>query len=816
MTATPPLVSVCLPTYNGDRHLNAALDSIRRQTYPNLEIICCDDGSSDSTIARLRQFAATSPHPCVLDEAPTRRGMVANWNACLHRARGIYLKFLFQDDWLEPDCIAELVRLAETDPALGLVFAPRRLAWADGAETIPELQEVAEICADVHAHWSNLRSRQPGTDLLADDRLFDSPINKFGEPTAVLLRASAVAAVGGFDPQLRQLVDVELWWRLCTRFGVGFVARPLATFRLHPQQQTLRNFREGGFDAEQLWWKLANDPAFPATLRLRAGIGWLEMQDWRDEAAIARAGERWASWLALTDVATVERLWERGVGWALRALGAVSRAGAPPSVGEPGLAAWVELLWNPLWNPQVMGTETAADWRAHLRELPQRLRGEYVKRLLSQRPPWRALGEAQRYGRRLAALATAIAGELRSHPEDWREVAIAYFQTASLVPARATGKLNPSLAAAHGEIIEGVLTQYGHELDWQPPAPSGKRGILLATVPPLSWLAQLPDSVMVYGFAPLDGARNWVTLPRDLRGQVRRLREGLLDELAIAVDLAGDRGAIPLLARHRLAQVQWCWDGCWDGCWDIVLDESSFSEPHERLTSPLAPLLTLLLKPSVTPPDRRQIAALRARLDIPDEATVLLCETTPDWLTAERRRCWAKILQGLPNSVLVLLQTHSASGSVLQLSSRDRLNETAAQFGIDRRRFLVFDPLPGDRALPLFALADLYLDVGLDAAAGRRSASYWTAAQVQTCPVVCGGIRGNFGENAAFEGSLDGLKGKAERSRVNATTQNADLEPTAIARHEANCIDIAIQFGKNPGLRQALLTKVLAAMGAIA
>jgi len=274
------LVSVCIPTYNGERFLGDALTSLAQQTYPDLEIILSDDGSKDRTAKILEEFAATSPHPCRIYRNP-QRGMVNNWNFCIQQARGVYIKFLFQDDRLDPDCIRKLVNLAETDAEMGLVFCPRRLDITDDAAGIEILQIVAQRGRHVHQYWRHLNPCQPGTTLLADCQLWRFPLNKIGEPTAVLLRKSAVEAVGGFDPDLSQLVDVELWWRLLATGSVGFVDEPLAVFRLHSQQQTVKNAAEGKFDEGRFFLKIAQNPIFAQEIRQQATWHWLQQENWR-------------------------------------------------------------------------------------------------------------------------------------------------------------------------------------------------------------------------------------------------------------------------------------------------------------------------------------------------------------------------------------------------------------------------------------------------------------------------------------------------------------------------------------------------------
>ena len=107
--AEHPLVSICLPTYNGETFLNEALDSIKSQTYPNLEVIVSDDASSDGTLRIIEEFKATVAFPVqVFNHEP--QGIGANWNHCMKHAKGIYIKFLFQDDVLYPECVTEMVK----------------------------------------------------------------------------------------------------------------------------------------------------------------------------------------------------------------------------------------------------------------------------------------------------------------------------------------------------------------------------------------------------------------------------------------------------------------------------------------------------------------------------------------------------------------------------------------------------------------------------------------------------------------------------------------------------------------------------------
>jgi|GEM_PF-786031 len=270
-----PLVSICIPTYNGQNFISDAIACVLAQDYPNFELIVSDDASTDRTIELAKNCLKDATFPVAILQHQ-RLGLVENWNHCLKLAKGKYIKFLFQDDLLEPDCVSALVGMAEQDPAIGLVFSPRRIEVHGGAVADNDLQAACRESMDVHKGWSGLSPIQSGAALLCDPKLLEQPINKVGEPTTVLLARQAIEAAGGFDQNLRQLVDVEMWLRIMTKFKVGFVARPLSCFRLHSKQATQTNNQAGliNDDWRRFFGKLTTDPVFaslPAVHRAHAG-----------------------------------------------------------------------------------------------------------------------------------------------------------------------------------------------------------------------------------------------------------------------------------------------------------------------------------------------------------------------------------------------------------------------------------------------------------------------------------------------------------------------------------------------------------------
>lgn len=239
---TPPLVSICIPTRNGERYLEEALRSAFAQTYPRLEIVISDDGSSDGTLGIIDRMRHEAPMPVTVGHHQPS-GIGANWNHCVRHAKGAYIKFLFQDDLITPDCVQRMMDLALTDERVGLVYCRRRII-VDGMSEAGRAW--MERYGTLHGSWKELAVQQgvmDGRRYLADRYLMEQPYNKIGEPTAVLIKKECFGRDGWFDARLEQSLDYIFWYQVMRHYKVGFVDAELAMFRLHAGQATQRNAR---------------------------------------------------------------------------------------------------------------------------------------------------------------------------------------------------------------------------------------------------------------------------------------------------------------------------------------------------------------------------------------------------------------------------------------------------------------------------------------------------------------------------------------------------------------------------------------------
>ncbi len=237
-----PLVSVCIPTYNGEQYLKDCLDSVLAQTFSDFEVLLVDDCSSDETVNIAKEYADCDGRIRVICNS-YNLGLVGNWNRCIELAQGEWIKFVFQDDLINPSCLEKM--LAASKPESSLICCRRNLLFEDG-----------RIESTQKKFWS-IDNLLPGlTEISANDYCntflnkmrYDfgaGPIGNFiGEPTAVMLRRSVFYRIGIFNPHLVYQCDFEFWIRVAVNLGITYVPETLATFRLHNKSTTAFNRSE--------------------------------------------------------------------------------------------------------------------------------------------------------------------------------------------------------------------------------------------------------------------------------------------------------------------------------------------------------------------------------------------------------------------------------------------------------------------------------------------------------------------------------------------------------------------------------------------
>lgn len=217
-----PLVSVCIPTHNRARLLGLAIESVLTQTYEHWELIIVDNASEDDTPAVAQRFAARDPriHYCRYDELVPAAD---NWNRSLGRASGALIAILNDDDQYEPVFLARSVTAFTCHPEVGFSYSAASVIDGEG-----RLLVVKSPFNKDHI-WPATRE------------FMSHVISNYVVAPTVLVRAAVYREVGGYRPQYSFLMDWDLLLRIeLAGWSVAYIAQPLARYRLHSGQLTLR------------------------------------------------------------------------------------------------------------------------------------------------------------------------------------------------------------------------------------------------------------------------------------------------------------------------------------------------------------------------------------------------------------------------------------------------------------------------------------------------------------------------------------------------------------------------------------------------
>ena len=131
-----PLISIGIPTFNRNRGICRALESVWRQCYPNLEIIVSDNCSSDNTHEVLLKMQRGHPEmKCYRQEKNI--GMISNFEFVLRAATGKYFMWVADDDILEDDVLFKYVAFLESHPLYSLVSGEIKY-WLNNRQSLIE------------------------------------------------------------------------------------------------------------------------------------------------------------------------------------------------------------------------------------------------------------------------------------------------------------------------------------------------------------------------------------------------------------------------------------------------------------------------------------------------------------------------------------------------------------------------------------------------------------------------------------------------------------------------------------------------------
>ncbi len=239
---TRPRVSVVIPSFENAHYVRATMESVLAQTHRDFELVVADHSSTDGTWEILQEFAG-DPRVRLL-RTPTGGGAERNWNRVTDEARGDLVKLVCGDDLLAPEALATQVAAFDAhDEGVVMVASARDIV---DAAARPVLREQG---------LGGLSGRVPGP--MAIRRSVVRGANIFGEPCCVLLRRTALEAVGGWHGDPGFMIDQATYSRVLLRGDLVTTPGSQAAFRISSTQWSVALARQQSRSAAEMHRQLA-------------------------------------------------------------------------------------------------------------------------------------------------------------------------------------------------------------------------------------------------------------------------------------------------------------------------------------------------------------------------------------------------------------------------------------------------------------------------------------------------------------------------------------------------------------------------------
>ncbi|MGZ3814281.1 MAG: glycosyltransferase family 2 protein [Mucilaginibacter sp.] len=209
-----PLVTIGVPTFNGERYIRKTIESVLAQTYSNLEIIVIDDCSTDSTLDIVK--ALNDPRIKVIVNEKNM-GPSGTWNRLIEHANGTYFKVLCHDDLLYEDIVRKQIDVLLKDECCVLVAANRDII--DESGNIAMSPKRFKKSGRIAGRKLLMKSIKSGTNII-------------GEPHAVMFRLDAIKKNNVAFGANFFMIDLDFYAQVLLHGDAYLIDETLSAFRV--------------------------------------------------------------------------------------------------------------------------------------------------------------------------------------------------------------------------------------------------------------------------------------------------------------------------------------------------------------------------------------------------------------------------------------------------------------------------------------------------------------------------------------------------------------------------------------------------------
>lgn len=256
-----PLVSVIVVSYNHSKYIRENLDSIKAQTYPNIELIVADDASKDNSVEVFEAWLSENNYSAKKNFHKQNTGLATTLNECLEMVSGKYVKIIAADDYLHPESIEKCVeKLEELGEDYGMIFTD--YFTVDDKSNIVEKYLVND---------SNILDN----NTLKYEALLER--NRIIAPTT-LVRVNIIRETGKYTPNFI-LEDHDRWLRIGKISKIYYIDECLCYYRRHEGNLSQIRHRQMFFEDLYLKMKYDEDGSMQTFVNKNIGQIFLERQE---------------------------------------------------------------------------------------------------------------------------------------------------------------------------------------------------------------------------------------------------------------------------------------------------------------------------------------------------------------------------------------------------------------------------------------------------------------------------------------------------------------------------------------------------------
>lgn len=207
-------VTIYITNFNYERFIRQSIESVYAQSYPNIELLIIDDGSTDNSREIIEECRGHKETKIIFQQ---NKGLNATNNVAMNTASGEYLMRLDADDFIEVDAVEKMVAVLDADDEVGLVFPDYFYVNAHGLQTGREIRH----------------------DFESKVTLYDQPAHG----AVTMIRLKFLKALGGYNESFTCQDGYDLWTKFITHHKVRNINEPLFSYRRHGNNLTTNEAR---------------------------------------------------------------------------------------------------------------------------------------------------------------------------------------------------------------------------------------------------------------------------------------------------------------------------------------------------------------------------------------------------------------------------------------------------------------------------------------------------------------------------------------------------------------------------------------------